>query len=74
MSHPVMDEREVWTCPDCIRTYRMPPGWEVPVWLSARRAAMYLHSERHGRPDIAARRRRRDDPPPREERADTPTP
>lgn len=65
---------EVWSCPDCVATYRMPGSWEVAVWLSARRAAQYLHAERHGRPDIAERRRRRDDPPPEGERRDTPTP
>jgi hypothetical protein len=53
---------EAWSCPDCARTYRMPPGWEPAVWLSARRAAQFLHAERHGRPMIAERRRRRDDP------------
>jgi hypothetical protein len=58
---------EAWSCPDCARTYRMPPGWEPAVWLSARRAAQFLHAERHGRPMIAERRRRRDDPPPEEE-------
>jgi hypothetical protein len=60
-------EAEVWTCPDCNRTYRMPGGWEPAVWLSARRAAQYQHAARHGRPtDLPERRRRRDDPPPEE--------
>lgn len=54
---------EAWTCPDCGRTYKAPLNWEVAVWLSARRAAQYLHANRHGRPNIAERRRRRDDPP-----------
>jgi hypothetical protein len=56
-------EVTVWSCPDCARTYRMPGGWEVAIWLSARRAAQFLHAERHGRPLLAERRRRRDDPP-----------
>jgi hypothetical protein len=57
---------EAWTCPDCQATYRAPGRWEVAVWLSARRAAQYLHAERHGRRDLLDRRRRRDDPPPEE--------
>jgi hypothetical protein len=65
VTHPVLGpDVEAWSCPDCPRTYRMPPGWEPAVWLSARRAAQYLHAERHGRPMIADRRRRRDDPQP----------
>jgi hypothetical protein len=56
-----------WTCPDCGRTYRSPLDWEVPVWLSSRRAAQYLHAQRHGRVALIERRRRRDDPPPEED-------
>jgi hypothetical protein len=66
-------DRNAWTCPDCTRTYRMPGGWEIAVWLSARRAAQYLHAERHRRPDLAERRRRRDDPPV-EDTPDPPSP
>lgn len=57
-------DREVWSCPDCAATYRKPRGWEDGPWLSARRAAIYLHADRHGRPLPEERRRRRDDPPP----------
>jgi hypothetical protein len=57
-------EARVWTCPTCMQTYRCPGGWQVAIFLSARRAAQYYHAELHGLPILAERRRRRSDPEP----------
>ncbi len=57
-----MSFQEAWSCPDCSRTYRCPPGWEVYIWSATRRAAQVWHMQRHGRAALIGKRRRVDDP------------
>lgn len=52
---------DVWTCPDCQETYRMPGRWEAAVFLAARRAAQVVHASRHGRSALIRNRRRATD-------------
>lgn len=52
---------EVWSCPDCLATYRMPKHWEAAVFLAARRAAQTVHAARHGRSALITNRRRATD-------------
>ena len=58
---------EVWTCPECLATYRMPKHWEAAVYLAARRAAQVVHASRHGRSALVRNRRRATDSRPRGE-------
>lgn len=55
---------EVWSCPDCLATYRMPKHWEASVFLAARRAAQVVHAGKHGRQALVQGRRRATDPRP----------
>jgi len=52
---------EVWSCPDCGQTYRMPRHWEAAVFLAARRTAQVVHASRHGRRALIENRRRASD-------------
>ena len=58
---------EVWTCPHCGKTYRMPGHWEAAVYLAARRAAQTIHASRHGYSALLRGRARASDRRPREE-------
>jgi len=52
---------DVWSCPDCRATYRMPGSREAAVFLAARRAAQVVHASRHGRRAFIDNRRRATD-------------
>jgi hypothetical protein len=56
-------DREAWTCPDCLKTYRADPTDEVYVWSGRRRSAQVLHASKHGRSALVINRRRLTDPP-----------
>jgi hypothetical protein len=58
---------DVWSCPDCRATYRMPRHWESAVFLAARRMAQTIHAARHGRSAMLQGRQRASDPRPRAE-------
>jgi hypothetical protein len=58
---------DVWSCPDCRATYRMPRHWEAAVFLAARRAAQTIHAARHGRSPMYRGRQRASDARPASE-------